>query len=66
MEYQIISESIPKRKGGTRKIRDLDPQEFCTDPEHGPATFKVFNPGVYEHTCPRCGKTIQFTIPLKY
>jgi hypothetical protein len=51
----------------TRKIRDLDPKETCTDPEHDPPMYMVFSPGVWEHTCPSCGKTVTFTIRnMKY
>lgn len=54
----------------TKKIADLeDPTKIwsrkiplCEDPEHNPPTHMVFEPGVYEHTCPRCGAKRTFTV----
>lgn len=37
----------------TRKIADL--VEPCTSPEHNPPTMRLYENGVYEHICPRCG-----------
>ena len=45
----------------TRKIRDLSPQETCTYSEHNPP-LGIYEPGVYEHTCPQCGLELEFTI----
>lgn len=47
---------------GTRKIRDLEPDETCTSPEHNPPMHMVYRPGHYEHTCPRCGHVQSFTV----
>lgn len=46
----------------TRKIRDLDPQQTCRDPDHDPPKHMVYPVGVYEHTCPTCGKVTVFTV----
>lgn len=48
-------------KGATRKIADL-PEPPCRHPQHDPATMIVLPDGIYEHTCPACGKTQKFTI----
>lgn len=49
----------------TRKISD-DASAWvkppCPDREHNPPTMRVFEPGLYEHTCPTCGKTQKFRI----
>jgi hypothetical protein len=46
----------------TRKIADLPKRFHCNDRDHNPPIMRVYSPGVYEHTCPSCGKTITFTI----
>lgn len=47
----------------TRKIRDLYNTEIpCRDPEHNPPSMMVFEDGIYEHTCPSCGKVQRFTV----
>lgn len=48
-------------KGGTRKIADVPPRP-CQHPEHNPPGMCVFEPGVYEHTCPECKKKKIFTV----
>ena len=45
---------------GTRRIGDLPVK--CTHPLHDPATFRVYEPGVYEHVCPGCFSKMIFTI----
>ncbi len=47
----------------TRKIADLPLVERCRDREHNPPSHMVFQPGIYEHTCPSCGNVIQFVVP---
>ena len=47
-------------KGGLRKIADLP--ELCHHPEHNPPTHYFYQDGVYEYTCPGCGKTQILTI----
>jgi hypothetical protein len=47
-------------KGGTRKIADLP--KVCCDPYHNPPTHMFYEDGVWEHTCPSCGKTKTFTV----
>lgn len=44
----------------TIKISDLDFP--CMHPEHNPPNMIVFDPGVYEHTCPACGAKMIFTV----
>lgn len=44
----------------TNKIRDLDRQEMCVHPDHLPPLHKILPPGVYEHICEGCGRTIEF------
>lgn len=46
----------------TKKIAELDPKETCTHREHLPPHHRVYEPGVYEHTCPSCGQITTFTI----
>ena len=54
----------------TRKIADIQPNKIwikqtkkpCFDPEHNPPKHCVFEPGIYEHVCPGCGKKTVFTI----
>jgi hypothetical protein len=47
----------------TKKIADI--AQPCTHPDHDPPKYMVFKPGVYEHTCPGCGRVVQFTVPIK-
>lgn len=46
--------------GGLRKIADAP--RPCLSPEHNPPSMIVLEPGVYEYTCPSCGKTVTFTV----
>lgn len=48
----------------TRKISDIEehPHVMCRHPEHNPPSMMVFKPGVYEHECPACKRTVQFTV----
>ena len=48
--------------GGTRKVRDLDRDETCTDPGHKPPGMMVYEDGHYEHTCPSCGHVTRFVV----
>jgi hypothetical protein len=36
--------------------------EPCQDPEHRPPGHRVFEPGIYEHTCPKCGEKTVFVV----
>lgn len=50
-----------------RKIRDLDPSETpCRHPEHQLPNMMCFQPGVYEHECPGCRRTFQFTVRSRH
>lgn len=43
--------------------RGLPKEKFpCHHPEHNPPTHIVLSPGIYEHTCPACGKTKEVII----
>lgn len=50
----------------TRRIADVPDRcaspRPCTHPDHGPPTMMVYEPGVYEHICPRCGAVHVFTV----
>jgi hypothetical protein len=50
------------KKGVLRKIKDA--KTPCLDPEHKPPSHIVLDPGTYEYSCPSCGETIVFTVPL--
>lgn len=45
-----------------KKLRDFAPFQPCNHPGHNPPTMIVLSPGVYEHTCPACGKKQQFVV----
>lgn len=51
----------------TRKIDDNDDdyKSFvpCTHPDHDPPSHQVFEPGLYEHRCSACGRTVTFRVP---
>jgi len=49
---------MPERKIGEPNW----PTAHCRDKDHRPAAMLVRPPGVYEHTCPACGKIVIFTI----
>jgi len=49
----------------TRKIADLPEEKICRHPEHNPPNHMAYEPGIYEHTCPGCGATGQFTVQAK-
>lgn len=46
----------------TKKIADLPNKRGYQDPEHKPPMYQVFEPGIYEHICPSCGKVTRFTV----
>ena len=45
----------------TIKIAD-PPAPPCRHPDHNPPSMRVFAPGTYQHTCPRCGATSTFVV----
>lgn len=48
----------------TRKIGEVDNEKMrCRDPEHNPPTHIVYEPGIWEHECPRCGRKVRFVVP---
>ena len=46
--------------GGLRKVADVE--EPCMSPAHNPPTMILLEPGVYEYTCPNCGKVTRFSV----
>lgn len=46
----------------TRRIDEPPHPVTCYDPEHSPPSHRVFQPGLYEHECPSCGKTTIFRV----
>ncbi len=47
-----------------RKIADLpETPDRCTDSDHHLPFHIVLEPGIYEHTCPSCGKRTVFVTP---
>lgn len=49
----------------TRKIQEdkkTSEQRMCQSIGHNPPMMQVFENGLYEHTCPDCGNTIQFRV----
>lgn len=51
------------QKGGFRKIAEPAKFNHCRHPEHNPPMHISLSPGTYEYCCPKCGNTIQFTVP---
>ena len=49
----------------TRKIADIEQPKRCLHPEHDPPMFQVFDPGLYRHECPSCGRQVIFVISVK-
>jgi hypothetical protein len=45
----------------TKKIADPPPPP-CRHPDHKPPSHQVFQPGSYQHVCPRCGQTTPFVV----
>lgn len=37
----------------TEKIAELT--KICKHPQHDPPKYRVFEPGIWKHTCPVCG-----------
>jgi hypothetical protein len=58
----MMTIDVKPKQGGTRKVAES--KRFCNHPEHKPAGHIVRQPGTYEHTCPGCGATITFHVPL--
>lgn len=49
------------KTSGTIKIADAPIP--CMYPEHNPPSHMVYSPGLWQHTCPSCGKTVRFRVP---
>lgn len=45
----------------TIKIADPPPPP-CRHPDHNPPSHRVFDPGTYQHTCPKCGASSTFVV----
>lgn len=44
------------------KKANLPQETYCVSPEHNPPTHIVLEDGVYEYTCPSCGKKVDFIV----
>lgn len=49
----------------TKKVGEITEKKECRDSEHKPPTMVVYEPGIYEHTCPSCGEITNFTVAKK-
>lgn len=49
-----------------KKIRDLPEKKICRDPEHEFPNMMVLEPGIWEHTCPGCGKATVVRVDNSY
>jgi hypothetical protein len=38
----------------------------CLSPEHNPPSHIVLPAGTHTYTCPACGETITFSVPMIY
>jgi len=56
-----VNQEFSKIKSGLKKIADVP--KPCLHPCHNPPSHIVLEPGVYEYTCPGCGKKITFEVP---
>jgi hypothetical protein len=45
-----------------RKIRSIPDVRACRHPRHDPPMHISLSPGIYEHSCPRCGVATVVTI----
>jgi len=45
-----------------KKLSELPDHETCRHPEHDPPMHIVLRPGIYEYTCPACGRSITFRV----
>ncbi len=49
----------------TRRLPDIkqcNHCNHCNHPDHNPHSHRVFEPGRYEHECPKCGHVQYFTV----
>lgn len=55
-QHELTQQRI---KGPTQR------QLLCQDPNHfpGKARLEATAPGMYEHHCPACDRTVYFTVP---
>lgn len=53
---------MPIRKIEEEPTKSWFPKQACRDPEHDPPTHIVLEPGLYEHECPSCQRTVRFRI----
>jgi predicted RNA-binding Zn-ribbon protein involved in translation (DUF1610 family) len=52
-----------EKRGGFKKVPDpLGTGHTCSHPEHNPPGQIVLPPGLYEYTCPGCGRSIVIRI----
>jgi hypothetical protein len=48
--------NMNKQKGGFKKVGEWSEEQTCRDPQHNPPGMIDLDPGIYEWTCPTCGK----------
>jgi hypothetical protein len=51
-----------KVHGGLEKIREAPVP--CLHPGHNPPMNIVLQPGTYRYTCPGCGHSVEFEVPM--
>jgi hypothetical protein len=51
------------KPGGFKKVEDYATKS-CLHPSHNPPGYIVLKPGLYEYTCPSCGKITMVSSPL--
>lgn len=63
---------MANKKGGFKRIGGLPAgnkrpmswiRKACFHPEHNPPGHIVLKPGLYEYTCPGCGRTTLIKVP---
>lgn len=59
--------TLPMKKIGlpqnpTKKIAEPPAAATCRHPDHDPPKLIVLEPGLYEHTCPACGRQRTFRV----
>lgn len=55
---------MPTQKIGELPKFSLYSPFLCKDPNHNPPSMQVFEPGIWEHTCPTCNHKQKFIIDL--
>jgi len=53
-------ENFIQKNKNTVKIGNLP--KYCNNPEHLPPTHRVYENGIYQHTCPSCENITRFVV----